>query len=234
MPFPREWSSFDDDDEDDDFDLPIEGDFSFGAEKNWLEASPLAAHINRENPFDPLGLIRLCSSRARERALILDLTELVQATLSRVALHCESFDPTQPLLPWLVERVDDSIEALLTRDAEAERGEEAELLPQGRFTDLEMILGIEPEAARLACVTLNTLDDETRHVFYEVCLMHRSERDLQRDGFPLERTQELVQAAVQAVKAALERARDARLPGPGRLIDPSTEPGGHGEQESSE
>jgi hypothetical protein len=215
----REPQDFDGD-EDDDLDFLFEKGSSFPLEENWLEQSPLAIHIRRDLPFDPLGLIPLCSRRVRELSLIVDMGELVRATLASIAIDCQTYHHALPLEPWLLDHVDQSLRDLVTADIEAERSEDAEPPEGGRFVDLEMILGIDPAQARLACIALNTLDDETRHIFYEVCLMHRSVRDMMREGFPIERAQELVERAMKTVKEILARPRKAVLQDLGKLVEP--------------
>lgn len=215
MPSPRE--SFppdggkDGEEHADDWNIWSQPDSGFAAGKNWLEASPLAGQVDRNNPLDPLRLISICSRRLRERALILDLTQLIQATLQRVALHCQDYDPKQAFEPWLLERVDAAIEALRIRDIELVRAGTQDVT-QGRFFDLGVLLGINHKHTPLACITINSLDDETRRVFYEVCIQNRTERDMQRDGFPLERTQELIEQAIAAVRNALTSAGVSSFP----------------------
>lgn len=231
MPESGEWpTQGDHEEEEEGEDFPISESSAFPLDENWLEKSPLAAQLDRRNPLDPLGLTALCAGRLRERALILDLPDLIQAVLSRVATHCDRFEPGQPLRPWLLEWVDDALDALIFRDIEDERDGSAELC-QGRFSDLEIILAIERDQTPLACVTLNTLEDEVRHVFYEVCIMNRTERDMQREGYPLERTQELIERAVEAVNEALKQANGATTTNLDDLDDPH---GGMGDEDYHE
>jgi hypothetical protein len=122
---------------------------------------------------DALELGALCGDRLSEAAFLLHPDRLLARVIARVAHGAAlGYDGRPPLLEWLLDWVDMSIDELLDEDIEAER---MGLPPDGEELDrfVELIppaTGIEPELARRACVFFNELTQDRRIPFYRIVI----------------------------------------------------------------
>jgi hypothetical protein len=127
--------------------------------------------LNRLCAQDALQLAEMCEHRLAEVAFLIHPDRLLPRAIARVARSAAyGYDGTPPLFEWLMDRIDRSIDDLLTDDIEAERlgippsEEELEdylpLIPEET--------GIAPELSRLACVVFNTLPEAMRCPFFAV------------------------------------------------------------------
>lgn len=120
---------------------------------------------------DALQLGEMCEFRLAEAAFMVHPDRLLARAVAQVAHSAAyGYDGSPPLFEWLLDRIDRSIDDLITDDIEAERRgvppsqEELEdyvpLIPRET--------GIAPELSRLACVTFNTLPESLRQPFFAI------------------------------------------------------------------
>ncbi len=187
---------------------PQQRNSSAELEPDWIEKSPLGRSLKSSDPDDPLGLVPLCSRRLRERSILVDLRDLIENSLARIALFRDRYDPCEPLEPWLLEHVDTAMRRLVEDDSEAERDGPPVPPWQPRFLYLQETLRIRLEDARRACIAVNDLDDEARYAFFEIFVMGRSSPDLVGEGYSVPRVAKLVERALRSIQSCILLPRE--------------------------
>ena len=122
---------------------------------------------------DPGKLVRRLARRLREGGYLLDPARLMLGTLARIAMLQDEFDGSMARPAWIDERIDETIQQLLTQDIEDERaGLPVNEPMQARFEHLVKGLQIAPARARATCIRIHELPPIKRRVFFEiVCLL---------------------------------------------------------------
>ena len=122
---------------------------------------------------DVLCLGELSEDRLREMVYMIHPDRLRARAMARVAYGAAAgYDGRPPLLAWLRDRVDQSIEELLEEDLEEEQlGHPVEGIHLERYrTLIPPATGIDPKQARRACVFFNELPRAMREPFFRTVL----------------------------------------------------------------
>ena len=127
-----------------------------------LVAPSPAAVLQRIADGDPLGLGPLAQRRLLERALLLDPGRVHLRALAMCALGAGDFRGQVGLARWLVERVDEAIDGLLSTGCPASSRR------------LSLLLGLEPADARRALAGFHAAPREQRAVFLELFVVGHS------------------------------------------------------------
>ena len=131
---------------------------------------------------DPLGVRARAVARLREARLVLDGERVALRCLARVARAAQFYRGRPSFETWLDERCDEALRDLVEEERLAvSRGEPVASEPNVVLRLFAEPLGLEPAAARRACVTLNERPFEERDAFFALVLEARPLDEVARE-----------------------------------------------------
>jgi hypothetical protein len=159
---------------------------------------------------DPFHIGDRCRLLLRQKAFFLNPERLFFKSVARVSYASLDYGGKPPLERWLDRCIDRSIEDMRSEQYE----EEFHALPpeesdDGAFyTNFADKAGIEVPLARLACLALNNLPDETRLAFQAIGMEGKTIHRYVAEGHgPPDRVRRLLRHAALSVLLALENGR---------------------------
>lgn len=156
---------------------------------------------------DPLKLYARIAHRIRARHHVLDTDRVFEPALSIVAVGIVTDEAECLSEGWLDRRVDQTIQAILERDANDERLGVPHPDPERSFPVFVQAFFMQPHLARGSSVRFNGLEDRVRRAFYHLILEGRPlEEVLAMDVGGPDQLQEDVLRALLAIGLFDEKA----------------------------
>lgn len=117
------------------------------------------------------GIGRLCTTKIRDEALIIDQERLENQFLARIALGVQLLNGEPFTLDWLELRLDEAIGDLLRKDRERlDRGVPDAFVCNDAGAFLVEGIGIGADEAHSRVVAYNALPPRVRRAFFAVCI----------------------------------------------------------------
>lgn len=167
---------------------------------------------------DPLEIEARCMARIEHQARFVDVRRLHLRAVARIAHAAPRYRGEPPLDRWIEERIDASMDDLVTEDSEEERSGLPPSQPwDPRYAFLAEALGIEPTLARRACIAFNDQSTEVRRTYFAVVVAKKTiHRYVAEGNGPPEKVKAELQRVLDAIRAAIEPRSGGREGGPGR------------------
>lgn len=165
-----------------------------------LSDRPLEAKLAVVAQGDPLGLYPLGARRVRARWLYLDPGRVFEESVFTVTALSRGLRPQDDLDAWLTGRVDDAINHLLRRDAEALLDGSAAEQVRESSEYLSGCWGLPAADAFRAAVRFNGLTERSRRTFFALLVEHKSAAECLAEGLgPMDALKRHAQQAVAAI-----------------------------------
>lgn len=176
----------------------------------WLVAESPKEVLHRLLDGDPLRMADRCRLRMRKRAFFLNAERLHFKALARTAYASMGYEGHPALGNWLEECIDQAMEDMRSEQYEEEfRSLPPEQSEDGDFyANFAEKTGIEVGLARLACLALNNLPEETRLAFQAVGIEGKTVHRYVAEGHgPPDRVRRLLRSAALSVLLVLEEGK---------------------------
>jgi DNA-directed RNA polymerase specialized sigma24 family protein len=152
-----------------------------------------------------------------EEGLLLALPRVQLRCLAGAAYAACASGPPQELGPWLRERIDEAVAALLAEDREAERSADPLPASSTTFLSLTAAFGVEPGLARRASVAFHELPRAQRRLLRGIVQDGRTLAELAAaTGRPAGDLKLELRAAVESLERAIGTRLSERLGGDDR------------------